>query len=214
VTTDADQQIRFSLSAVMNARRSLSCLADQYLLRDGFRFCRDVPRDSDAKAKLLVHRGLFDDLAANALRRAVDRRNRVEHDYQQIGLDDARETVRVIRATIENCVTKSDPYRAPALFGSFLGGHSGGPAGDTHWFHGWSGLLFVLTCCFPAPWFGVVIPSSKTEATVRRVFLSELSCAQLAGALAALEARSSSAGYSECDRPTFLGKLTCAGLVT
>src|SRR5229473_3955856 len=45
--TEPDPQIRFSVSALMNARRSLSCLADQYLFRDGFAFCRDLPREAN-----------------------------------------------------------------------------------------------------------------------------------------------------------------------
>jgi hypothetical protein len=160
-----------------------------------------------------VHRGLFDDLATGALRRVVERRNHVEHDYEQICLDDARETVHLIRATIENCVARSDPYWAPAFFGSFLGGHSAGPAGEKHWFHGWSGLLFVLARYASPPWFGVIIPSSETVATVRRVSFSELSCDQLLEALAELEAQSST-GYVGYGEPTFLGQLACAGLLT
>lgn len=211
-TTDPDQQIRFSVSALMNARRSLSCLADQYLRRDGLAFCRNVPHEAIDKANLLVQRGLFDGLAAGALHRAVHRRNLVEHGYEQVALVDAQDMVHLIRSTIENCVAKSDPYCGPAFFGSFLGGHGCGPAGVRHWFDGWSSLLFVLACLDSAPWFGVIVPSSKTEATVRKVPLSELSCDQLLEALALLEAQSSS-GFFGYDELTFLGQLACLGLV-
>jgi hypothetical protein len=211
--TDPDQQMRFSVSAVMNARRSLSCLADQYLSRDGFAFCRDVPTEAKGKTDLLVRRGLFDGLAAEALRRAVERRNLVEHGYEQIALRDAQDTVHVIRAMIENCVAKSDPYWAPAFFGYFLGGHSGGTAEEKHWFHGWTDLVFVLARCDSPPWFGVVVPSSTTEAAVRKVALSRISCDQLLEALTALEAQSL-AGYSGYDEHTFLRQLACAGLTT
>src|SRR5438045_3627786 len=37
---------RASVNAVMNARRALSCLIDQYLQRDGFRFCQRPPREA------------------------------------------------------------------------------------------------------------------------------------------------------------------------
>lgn len=211
--TDPDQQMRFSVSAVMNARRSLSCLADQYLSRDGFAFCRDGPSDAKGKTDLLVRRGLFDGLAAEALRRAVERRNLVEHGYGKIALHDAQDTVHVIRATIENCVAKSDPYGAPAFFGYFLGGHSSSPTGEKHSFHGWSGLVFVLARCDSPPWFGVVVPSSKTEAAVRKVPLSRISCDQLLEVLTALDALSV-AGYSGYDERTFLRRLACAGLTT
>jgi hypothetical protein len=150
---------------------------------------------------------------AGALGRAVERRNRVEHSYEQIDLGDAQDTVHLVRETIEHCVAKSDPYSAPAFFGRFLGGHSVGPEGEKHWFHGWSGLLFVLARCGSSPWFGVIVPSSKTEAIVRRVSLSELSCDQLLEALAALEAQSTGS-YSGYGERTFLGQLACAGLMT
>ncbi len=208
-----DQKCRFSVSALMNARRSLSCLADQYLLRDGFIFCSDIPHDADGKAKLLVSRGIFDDLAAQALGRAVDRRNRVEHSYEQIALSDVQDTVHLIRATIENCVAKYDSYWAPAFFGSFLGGYSVGPDGDKCWFNGWSDLLCVIARFDAKPWLGVIVPSSKTEATVRKVFLSKLSCDQLRETLTALEEKSSN-GYSGFDESLFRSYLKCAGLTT
>jgi hypothetical protein len=206
--TDPDQQVRFSVNALMNARRALSCLAEQYLLRDGFAFCRDVPREANGKAELLVHRGLFDELAAGALRRAVERRNVVEHDYKQVTFCDAQDTVHLIRTTIENCVAKSDPCLVPGFFGSFLGGHASGVDGEKHWFDGWSGLLFVLARFDSAPWFGVIVPSSNTEATVRKVLFSELSCDQLLATLVKLE-KQSSAGYSEYGERTFAAQLAC-----
>jgi len=214
VASPEPEQMRFATSALMNARRSLSCLTDQYLLRDGFPFCKDRPSQAKDKAQLLVRRGLFDELAARALVRAVERRNRVEHSYEIPDLCDAQDTVQLVRATIEHCVARSDPYWAPVLFGQFLGGHSCGPDGEKHWFQGWSGLLFVLARCGSPPWFGVVVPSSnsKTEAAVRRVCFSELSCDQLLEALAALEARSSE-GYRGYGESTFRGQLACLGLV-
>jgi hypothetical protein len=210
-TTSPEQQVRFSVNAIMNARRSLSCLADQYILRDCFAFCSDVPREANEKADLLLRRGIFDNLATQALRRAVERRNLIEHRYEQITLDSAQETVHTIRSSIENCVAKSDPYWAPGFFGSFLGGYSGGNDGETHHFDGWSGLLFVLARCESPPWFGVILPSSSTEAIVRKVSFSELTCNQLLEALSELEAKSSP-GYSGYGVQTLVGQLKCLGL--
>lgn len=210
---DLEEQRRFSVGALMNARRSLSCLVDQYLLRDGFSFCRDAPHETSEKANLLVRRGLFDSLAARALGRATDRRNRVEHDYEDIPITDVQDTVHIIRTTIENCVAKSDPYWAPALFGFYLGAHSTGARGETHWFHGWADVLFVFARCEVHPWLGVIIPCSITEATVRKVHFSELSCDQLMDALAELETRSMN-GYTGYGEDTFCRQLEIAGLNT
>lgn len=210
---DPDQETRFAVSALMNARRSLSCLMDQYLLRDGFNLCTDAPREAGEKANLLVRRGVLDSLAAGALERAVDRRNRVEHSYERVDIKDARDTVQLVRATIENSVAKADPYWAPAFFGSFLGGHSSGERGENHWFHGWSGLVFVFARCDPQPWFGIVIPSSETAATIRRVSLRDVSCNQVLDLLAALESQSSP-GYTGYAEETLRGQLVCAGLIS
>jgi hypothetical protein len=206
--TNADQRMRFTVSALMNARRALSCLADQYLFRDGFVFCRDAPREANEKAKLLVRRGVFDDLASRALRRAVDRRNTIEHEYDQVSFFDAQDGVQLIRATMETCVNKSDPCLAPALFGSFLGRCSSSGGKETHSFDAWAGLLFILARCDSPPWFGVVVPSSEVEATLRRVHLSELSCDQLLELLLALE-KQSSPGYSAYGERTFEAQLAC-----
>lgn len=209
-STDEDQTMRFSVSALMNARRSLSCLADQYIRRDCFDLCQDAPHGANSQARLLVRRGVFDPLASEALQRAVKRRDRVEHQYEGLGLEDAQDTVHLIRSTIENCVTKSDPYLAPAFFGIFLGGH--GFAGvETHWFNGWSGPLFVFARYESPPWFGVVIPSSETTATVRKVAFSELTCNALLEALLALEGQALN-GYSMYGESTFKGQLECLGL--
>jgi|ERR1039458_2245862 uncharacterized protein YutE (UPF0331/DUF86 family) len=212
-STDTDEETRFAVSALMNARRSLSCLIDQYLLRDGFNLCKDAPRSSNDKAALLVRRGVFDSLAADALGRAADRRNRVEHLYEQLDLKDVQDTLQLVRATIESSILRSDPYWAPALFGIILGGHSGGPQGEEHHFDGWSGLLFVLARCDSPPWFGIVVPSSQSVATVRRVALRDISCDQLLDLLGVMESQSSSAGsgYGEA---TFRRQLVCAGLVS
>jgi hypothetical protein len=205
------QKARFSVSALMNARRSLSCLVDQYLARDCFALCRDAPSEAGKKADLLVRRGIFDSLASLALQRATARRNVIEHQYQQIGLDDAQDTVQLVRSTIENCVAKSDPYRATSFFGQFLGGFSSGPHGQVHQFDGWSGNLFVLARYESPPWFGIVIPSSNTEAIARRAPFSALTCDGLLEALVTLEARSSDS-YSVGDEGTYRGQLACLGL--
>jgi hypothetical protein len=210
-STSNDRQVDFSVNALMNARRSLSCLSDEYLARDCFAFCKGAPREANEKSDLLVRRGVFDSPAAGALRRAVERRNRIEHRYEQVSLEDAQDTVHLIRSAIENCVTRSDPYQAPVFFGSFLGGHSGGEGEEKHWFHGWSGLLFVLARCESPPWFGVIIPSSKTEATVRRIPFSELTCEQLLEVLATLELQSS-AGLFQPAESTFARQLAFLGL--
>ena len=210
-SANADQMMRYSVNALMNARRSLSCLADQYLVRDCFRFCRDVPREANKIAELLERRGVFDSLAGKALRHAVGLRNRVEHDYEQISLKDAQVTVQLIRSTIENCVAKSNPYQAPALFGRFLGGYSGGPQGEVHHFDGWHELIFLLARCESPPWFGVVIPSSSTDAIVLKVPFSEMTCDQLLNTLLTLETLSAP-GSSIYGEQTFVDQLTCLGL--
>src|SRR6185369_4269316 len=108
ITTEAAKE-RFLVGALMNSRRALSCLVDYYLWRDGFAFCRDAPKSAPDNSNLLIRRGIFDQLAADTLGRAVDRRNRVEHRYEIPNVADVEDTVQLVRATIENAIRRSDP---------------------------------------------------------------------------------------------------------
>lgn len=206
-----DTQLRFCANALVNARRALSCLVDQYLARDGFTFCSDAPREATDKARLLVRRGVIDDLAAGALKRAIERRHQVEHRYEAPRLGDVQDTVQVVRATIETATAKSDPYSAPSLFGTILGGFSVGPSDTKHWFSGWGELLFLIVVIQSEPWAGVLLPSSATKATLRRVALKKVSCEQLFEFLSTLERRQNS-GYSGYGASLVEGKLRSAGL--
>ncbi|MBP9144030.1 MAG: hypothetical protein KBI44_06075 [Thermoanaerobaculia bacterium] len=209
---DGKDKARFLVSALMNARRGLSNLVDQYLRRDGFAFCSDAPRDAESKAALLVRRGIFDQLAADALARAVDRRNRVEHQYEFPSSADTQDTIQLVRATVDGALVRSDPKCSPAFFGSFSGGYKLTPAGEEFWFDSWSGLVFVFALSEPEPWFGVVIPTTDTEAALRRAPLRSFSCEQLLALHVALE-RLPDGGVSGYGAKIFRGQLESAGLL-
>ena len=206
-----DTQSRFAANALINARRALSCIVDQYLLRDGFACCSDAPQGAQAKADLLVKRGIFDDLASRALKRAVDRRHKIEHQYLNPLLDEAQDTVQMVRATIETAVAKSDPYSSPAFYGTILGGHASSPTGTAHWFAGWSGALYLTVVPTGEPWIGVVIPSSKTKATLRKVALKKVTCAELQDFRSALEPHVTGLG-SGTGPATLKQQLECCGI--
>jgi|ERR1700710_80519 len=153
---------RFLVGALMNSRRALSCLVDYYLRRDGFTFCRDASKAAGDKSNLLIRRGIFDQLAADTLGRAVDRRNRVEHHYEIPNIADVEDTVQLVRATIDTAVRKSDPMWAAGFYNGFLGGYQTSPDETKFWFDGWSEAMFVMAVTESPPWFGVVIPQSAT----------------------------------------------------
>ena len=174
---------RASVNAVMSARRALSCLVDQYLQRDGFLFCQGAPSEADRKAEILIRRQVFDSLGSQSLKRAIERRNDVEHDYNTIDLAQAQDLVHLVRATIENAVARSSPYDSPALFGSILGGYSSSGTKVQGWFEGWSGSAFLIVTTVASPWAGIIVPSNATQATVRRVDLGKVSVTQWLEAL-------------------------------
>lgn len=209
----ADEKARGRLlvSALMNARRALSALVDQYLRRDGLSYCKDAPHDADAKAGLLVRRGIFDQLAADALGRAVERRNRVEHQYEVPNAADTQDTVQLVRATIDGAIARSDPKWSPGFYGSFAGGFRSGRGGHTFWFDGWHELVLVLAVSEPEPWFGILIPSSKSEAVLRRASLREFTCDQLIDLHTALDLLPHG-GFSGYGAQMFRGQLQSAGL--
>lgn len=206
-----DTQLRFCANALMNARRALSCPVDQYLARDGFAFCSDAPKEAADKARLLVRRGVIDDLAAGVLKRAIERRHQVEHRYEAARLEDTEDTVQVVRATIETAIAKSDVYASPALFGTMLGGFSSGPSGTKTWFSGWKDVLFIIVVICKEPWAGVLIPSSPTQAVLRRVALKKVSCERLFDFIMVLE-RQAESGYGGLSPDLFEAKLRIGSL--
>lgn len=182
-TPDVHERDRQSVNAVMHARRALSCLIDQYLMRDGFVDCCDAPADTESKTELLVSRGILDTLAAGALRRSINTRHDVEHRYTHLDLADAQDVVHNILTTVENTTARSSPYHAHACLGYALGGTSDGKKGPQAWFNGWSGPILVFATTLSPPWLGIVVPNTDTVAVVRKVNLSQLTCNQLEEAL-------------------------------
>jgi hypothetical protein len=211
ITTEAAKE-RFLVGALMNSRRALSCLVDYYLRRDGFAFCGDAPKSAPDKSNLLIRRGIFDQLAADTLSRAVDRRNKVEHRYEIPNVADVEDTVQLVRATIETAVRRSDPMWAPGVYNYFLGGNQTSDEETTFWFDGWSGVMFVMAVTESPPWFGIVLPSSTTQAQVRWTLLEKFTCDQLFEIHTHLEVNRI-AGFSGYGPQMFRGQLNAAGLI-
>lgn len=212
---DPRERQRFSTNALMHARRALSCLVDQYLLRDGFAYCKNPPSTALDKADTLVRRNLLDSLARGTLARAVDRRNDVEHQYHPAQFEQAADSVHYIRSTIDACVSKSAPFQATVIWGIVLGGNSYGANGETHWFSGWTDELFVIAHSAEPKWCGVVLPESgsKTNATVRRTPMREVSCGQLLDIHDMLDARCRNGGsYGRSGDNSWQDRLASLGL--
>lgn len=177
-------QVRHRANAMMNARRAVSCLVDQYLLRDGFARCKNPPRRTATKVDLLVRRGVLDSVERGALDTAASQRHLLEHKYQPPDLALAQANVQLIRATLESVVARSDPSWSPAMAGTFMSGWGYSPAGYTFNFDRWNGPIFFLMVLVNDPWVGVLVPSSNLEAILRRVRLRQVSSAELAETLA------------------------------
>lgn len=207
-----DSRQRFSVNAIMNARRALSCLVDQYWRRDGFAFCKDGSRDARKMADILVRRAVFDRLASGVLERAISRRNHVEHQYGGIELEDAQDMVQVVRATIESVVARSDPYCAPAMFGTILGGCSTSEGGVHGRFDGWSGNSVVFGATVSPAWIGIIVPKDECVAVVRKVETGKLTCEQLLSVLEICGAISGGGGGS-CSENLWEARLRSAGLL-
>jgi len=208
-----DECDRASVNAIMNARRALACLVDQYLQRDGFLLCKKPPRSVEDKVAILVARRVLDTLAGQSLERAIKRRNEVEHEYRSIGLSEAQDVVHVVRATIENAVMRASPYHSPALFGSMLGGYGVSEGKPIAWFHGWSEAAFLMITTVQPAWLGIIVPASATEAVVRKVALASLTPDELLEALAIVEARPAGKGFSSCSPNLWHAQLQSAHIL-
>lgn len=198
-----DDKFRHTSNALINSRRSLSCLVDFYLKRDGFYYCKDKPINSYGMAKILVQRGIIDDLTERVLARAIKKRNQAEHEYVKHPLQEVEDVVELMRRTIESLINISNPDRGAFILGSLQYSLTG----DKIEFRGWANPLFLLNTISVRPWMAIIIPSSLSEATVRRVFLKDISCDNLLKILKKLDETqdSISGGFSD----NILKKLLC-----
>ncbi len=191
VAGDNAVRARHSTNAVMSARRSLSCLVDQYLRRDGIAHCRDAPKDARAKSRVLQDWDVLDALAAQVLDRAIGKRNEAEHGYRILDFEEAQDIVHIVRTTVHTLTTTNLPYDGPCIFGSFNHTHYFAN-GEHHFiFQGWHDPVVIVALFDSQPWIGVVIPASETTATARRCPIKKLSVDELLEVLRILNDRQS-----------------------
>ncbi|HUS35491.1 MAG TPA: hypothetical protein VM680_09095 [Verrucomicrobiae bacterium] len=170
----------------MNARRSLSCLADQYLHREGITYCRDAPRDAKKISEILVARKIFTERSAACLQRAIELRNQAEHKYRAISLQEAQDVVHLVHMTVEFTVKGSSPFYAVGGYGLIDGGVGSGKNGIYANFRGWGTCRIVAVPFVERPWIGVVLPGS-TDVVIRRVFLDQFKVADYMNVLKILD---------------------------
>lgn len=188
VEPSPDDRDRLATDAVVNARRALACLVDWYLTRDGFVYCRDAPHGAERKAKLLLRRGILDELTARVVARAVDLRNDVEHQYHVPALENAEDVVQLFRLTIGRQRQQCAPEYGPFFWGKMQYNIQGRDGSTIATFGGWGQTpCFVMCTIEPHPWVGVVVPQALDQATVRRAYLRDVTCEQLLGLHGVLE---------------------------
>lgn len=185
--TDAAEQAKLCTNAVLNARRALGCLVDWYVARDFGTLCKNPPGSPKQKADFLMRRGIIDELASRVLTRAIEKRNRVEHDYISPDLNTAEDVVELLRRTMTTIRQQSDPSHGAWVYGIFLGGC--GYRNDGPWatFGGWCEPLIVFSRSDVCPWVGIVLPDSETSAIVRRTELNQVKLDELTQILSLAE---------------------------
>src|SRR5690606_9344925 len=119
---NAQEQARLCTNAIVNARRALGCLVEWYVHRDLGKCCKNPPESPKQQAEFLMRRGIIDELTSRVLARAIEKRNKVEHDYIVPELDSTEDVVELLRRTMATIRNQSDPAMAPWIFGIFLGG--------------------------------------------------------------------------------------------
>jgi hypothetical protein len=154
-------------------------------------------------AEILVKRGIIDDLTKRVLAKAIDKRNQTEHKYAKHSLEEVEDVVEIMRRTIESLINISNPDIGAFILG-FL---QYSLTGDKIEFRGWTDPLFLLNTISEKPWMGIILPISLFEATVRRVFLKDISCGNLLEILKKIDKTqdSISGGFSD----NILKKLLC-----
>jgi len=192
---DKEEQERHATNAVVNARRALACLVDWYLARDGFAYCKNAPKSADDKAAILVRRNIIEPLTSRVLARAIAVRNVAEHEYQAVSCEDAEDVVELLRRTIQCLRAQSEPEWGPFVFGGMSWGSSGSEKGLFGHFYGWREPVGVVNTIAKEPWVGVIIPSSQSDATVRKVPLREIDRELLLESIAVLESTFGRVGF-------------------
>ncbi len=204
-STDAEEQERCSVNALLHARRGLACLVDSYLLRDGLSLCKGFPKESDEKNKLLIRRKILDKTSSDVLLDAIYLRNDIEHKYQAVSFSVARTFVALIRHTVESLRHKSNPADGPCYFGSIGHGSSNTHGNITFAFYGWHGHGCIMATYARPAWIGIVDPTSKGKAEIRRAFLHDVKVETLLDVLDVLEGNFK-------DRSTFLSPILWDGI--
>ena len=150
-----------------------------------------------------MRRGIIDELTSRVLTRAIEKRNRVEHDYISPDLNTAEDVVELLRRTMATIRQQSDPSRGAWVYGIFLG--ECGYRNDGPWatFGGWCEPLIVFSRSDTCPWVGIVLPDSETNAVVRRTDLNLVKLDELLQILSLAEQKfghaSSFADSQSCD---------------
>ena len=187
--TLSEERDQLCTNAILNSRRALACLVGWYIERDLGRLCKNPPATPRQQADFLVRRGIIDDLTSRVLERAIEKRNRAEHEYVSPPLDTAEDVVELLRRTIAAIHTQSEPSHGPWIFGSFQHSLSWSETGCYVEFNGWTDPLFVLSRFGHCPWIGLVIPDDHSKATVRWLSLRKLSAEELTRVLSLAEQR-------------------------
>ena len=86
---------------MLHARRGFACLVDWFLDRDLASLCKDPPRSAKQKVKFLISRGVIDELTSHVVERAIQQRNKAEHQYQPPSLETAEDVVKLFRRIVE-----------------------------------------------------------------------------------------------------------------
>lgn len=176
---DKTEREKLCTNAMLNARRSLACLVDWYVSRDLADRCKNPPGSPRQKAEFLMQRGVIDGLTSRVLSRAIEKRNRVEHDYIVPDLGTAEDVVELLRRTTATIRHQSDPSHGPWIYGLFL--YESRWKNDNYHvaFHGWCEPLVVFSRFSSRPWIGIVVPENTTKALVRRCSLADITNEQL-----------------------------------
>jgi len=123
------------------------------------------------------------------LPRAVQERDKAEHQFVAATLEQAEDFAELMRRTIQGLRAESDPSQRPFLFGSMSYRVGLGAFGQSAEFFGWKNPCFLLCPFETTPWLGAIVPDkfAPAAAVVRRTFFAEISTELLLQVLRILE---------------------------
>lgn len=183
MTESGENQKRHATNALANSRKAIAALTEWYMNSNHLIDCKDYPHSSSYdQSNLLMKLNLYDDITSIVLRRAIDLRNKAEHEYVSYNFDEIIDYIELSRQIYKSLTQKKSPAHGPCSFGII--GYSIQYRAETGIHVTFNGFNKVEPFLHIAghdskKWLGIIFPNTESEAEAEYTYLSEITTDEL-----------------------------------